>query len=320
MDKTIQNINKTKEIVGRRYSISDDLYGTMFLVCYGLITKFGEFYTPIIDKLIRTTDVYVGDKPITTLLDEGGYGAEDIYCGEDLDNKYFSTSAASFPGDDIWFEDGKIRYYRNNPTLFCSTTDKEYTEVLNSILHEFAHLVKGSINYLNIDNSDYFSIRSGLNIFGGELDKNGDFREFSENLIFDEVINVFQTTDMMMEIGKLIPTLLPLVVQKDFSRLNLDDMNALYGYEYGVEPMLSLWHNEHFKSLVEDNIVVGNLCKIRDEFNYVVGRNYFNTLSRYLNLLEYAEDEKEQQRLTSFVRTIVRIYNLKTKGLEKRKH
>lgn len=320
MDKMVINIEKSKDILDRRYSISDDLYGTMFLVCYGLLTKFGDLYTPIIEKLIRTTDVYVGDKPIITLLDEGGYGTEELYCGEDLNNQYFSTSAASFPGDDIWFEDGKVRYYRNNPTLFCSTSGKEYSEVLNSLLHEFAHLVKGSVNYLNIDNDNYFSIRSGLNIFGGEIDSDGEVKEFSENLIFDEVINVFQTTDMMMEIGKLIPTLLPLVVQEDFRRLDLDDMNTLYGYEYGTEPMLDLWHNEHFKSLIEDNIVIGNLQRIRDDFNYVVGRNYFHMLSRHLNLLEYAEDEKEQERLTCFIRTIVRIYKLRTKGMEKIKY
>ena len=319
MDKMIYNIEKTKDILDKRYSISDDLYGTMFFVCYGLLSKFGDFYTPIIEKLIRTTDVYMADKPMTTLLYEGGYSTDEIYCGEDLDNKYFSTSAASFPGDDIWIENGKVMYHRSNPTIFCSTTDKEYSEVLNSILHEFCHLVKGSINYLNIDKPNYFSIRSGLNVYGGEIDDDGELQEFSENLIFDEVINVFQTTDMMMEIGKLVPTLLPLVVQEDFKRLDLDDMNTLYGYDYGTEPMLDLWHNAHFKGLIEDNIVVGNLGKIRDEFNAIVGWNYFHMLSRHLNLLEYAEDEKEQERLTCFVRTIVRIYNLRTKGIEKRK-
>ena len=51
----------------------------------------------------------------------------------------------------------------------------------------------------------------------------------------------------------------------------------------------------------------------------MVGRNYFNMLSRHLNLIEYADDEEEVKNLTSFINTIVRIYNLRSKSIEKKK-
>lgn len=315
------NLKLAKDIVGCRYSVDDELYGTMFLICYGMLAKFGDVYSPLIRKLFLTTEVSIADKPITTLLDEGGYGPEDLYSGEDLNNQYFTTSAVSFPGDDIWFEeDGRVRYCRNRPELFCSTTDKDYNEVLNSLVHEFCHLLKGMVNYIKMEDFNFFSIRSGLNVFGGKIDENGELQEFDENLILDEVINVFQTTDTMIEIGKLDGVCLPENVQRDFNKLDLNRMSELYGYDYGTKPLKKLWANPHFKGVVEENIIIGKIDKIRDDFNEMVGRNYFKMLSRHLNLLEYAEDEEEQKKLTSFITTVVRIYNLRTKGIIKIKN
>lgn len=318
MNDMAANLELAKEIVSSCCSNDDSLYGTMFLICYGMLAKFGDVYSPLIRKLFLTTEVVVDDKPITTLLDECGYSPEDLYGGEDLNNQYFTTSAVSFPGDDIWFEDdGRVRYYRNRPELFCSTTGKDYNEVLNSLVHEFCHLLKGMVNYIKMDDFNFFSIRSGLNVFGGKIDQNGELQQFDENLILDEVINVFQTTDTMMEIGKLNGIMLPDEVRCCFLKLDLNRMNELYGYDYGTAPLKKLWANPHFKSVVEENIIIGKIDKIRDDFNEMVGRNYFKMLSRHLNLLEYAEDEDEQAKLTSFITTIVRIYNLRTKGIIK---
>ena len=143
-----KNLDIAQDIVNQRFSIADDLYGTMFLVCYGLIAKYGDVYEPIIRRLIKTTELFIADRPLTELLDEGGYGGSEYLQEENLDNDYFSTAALSFAGDDYWFEDGSIRYYRNRPNLFCSTTGMSYTEMLNAITHEFGHLLKSSINYM----------------------------------------------------------------------------------------------------------------------------------------------------------------------------
>lgn len=319
MENINKNLERSKKIVNQRFSIADDLYGTMFLVCYGLLAKYGDVYEPIIDRLIRHTELFIEDRPLTELLDDGGYGASEYFAEDKLDNKYFCTEALSFSGDDYFFEDGVIRYYRNRPDLFCSTTGMTYNEILNAIIHEFGHLLKSSINYLNTDNSTHFTLRSGIHIFGGKVDDNGQLHEFSEHQTLDEVINVFQTRDAMMEIAKLEGIPLPEVVQIEFDKLDLSTMDELIGYVECCEPMIRLWENEHFRGVVEDNIIIGRLDRIRNDFNEMVGRNYFNMLSRHLNLIEYAEDEDEIKNLTSFINTMVRIYNLRSKSFEKKK-
>ena len=55
-------------------------------------------------------------------------------------------------------------------------------------IHEFGHLLKSSINYLNTDNSTHFTLRSGIHIFGGKVDDDGQLHEFSEHQTLDEVI------------------------------------------------------------------------------------------------------------------------------------
>ena len=314
-----KNLDIAQDIVNQRFSIADDLYGTMFLVCYGLIANYGDVYEPIIRRLIRTTELFIADRPLTELLDEGGYGGSEYLQEENLDNDYFSTAALSFAGDDYWFEDGAIRYYRNRPNLFCSTTGMSYTEMLNAIIHEFGHLLKSSINYINTDNSTHFTMRSGIHIFGGKVDESGQLHEFSEHQSLDEVINVFQTRDAMREIAKLEGVILPEVVQVDFDKLDSEQIDDLYGYEACCIPMIPLWENEHFRGIVSENIIIGKLDRIRNDFNEMVGRNYFNMLSRHLNLIEYADDEEEVKNLTSFINTIVRIYNLRSKSFEKKK-
>ena len=59
------------------------------------------------------------------------------------------------------------------------------------------------MNYIKIDDHNFFSIRSGLYVFGAKLLPDGTIQDIDENLVLDELINVFQTTGAMNEIGKL---------------------------------------------------------------------------------------------------------------------
>ena len=95
--------------------------------------------------------------------------------GEDLNNSEFSTVAASFPGVDVWFDnDRNVHHYKDNPVVFCSTVGQSYNELLNALIHEFLHLLKGTINNLETD-TGYFSIRSGLNKYGMGFGKDNIF-------------------------------------------------------------------------------------------------------------------------------------------------
>ena len=73
--------------------------------------------------------------------------------------------------------------------------------------------------------------------------------------------------------------------------------------------------NKDVSSVVEDNIITGRLDIIRDDFNEVVGKNYFTALSRYFNLLYYAASDEEIKGLTDWILMTGRVYNLRSKGL-----
>lgn len=150
---------------------------------------------------------------------------------------------------------------------------------------------------------------------GGKLLSDGNIQDIDENLVLDELINVFQTTGAMNEIGKLQGTKLDPVVKKEFDKIDLAETDLLIGYNQCIRAFRPFWNNERFRSVVEDNIITGRLYIIRDDFNEVVGKNYFTTLSRYFNLLYYADSEEEIKGLTDWILMTGRVYNLRSKGL-----
>lgn len=315
-----KNILTTEHIMERRYSISDDLYGIMFLVCYGLVSRYGEVYRPIIENIIRNTQVYIDNLPLVEIIEENGFDPEDIYGGEDLNNSDFSTVAASFPGDDVWFDkDKNVHHYKDSPIVFCSMVGRNYNELLNALIHEFLHLLKGSINNLETDNG-YFSIRSGLNKYGMGFGKDGKQFEFCTDSVIDEVINVYDTTDAMIEIGKLDSNDLHPVVKIEFDKLDLRSIDDAHGYEYGVFALRNLWANPVFKDLIGSNIVEGNIDTIKSEFDSIAGYDAFDSLSDYLETLEYSTDEDERDIISSYITGIIDSYNLGTMDMVKKKN
>ncbi len=306
----------TKKIMDDNYEPDDELYGTLFLTCYGLVSKYGEVYTPLIDKVFTVTTFVVQDKPLSEILSEYEGTPEGIYNGEALDTEDEETTAAAYPGDFLWFgDDGKVMYETANPIIYCTTHDRDYNEVLNALLHEAGHILKALMNHLKISDGNFFTVRSGLNIIGTKMLPDGSFQDIDENLILDELINVFQTTGAMNEIGKLKGTQLPAVVQVEFDKINLDETDLLIGYNQCIRAFRPFWNNDRFRGVVEENIIIGRVDKIRDDFNEVLGRNYFTTLSRYFNLLYYADTDEEIKSLTEWILMTGRIYNLRTKGM-----
>lgn len=311
-----KNLEITKRIIDDNYDHDDELYGTLFLTCYGMVSKYGDTYSPLIHKVFTLTTFIIEDKPLRDILLEAEGTPDGLYNGEELDTEDEETPAVSYPGDYIWFDDnGKVLYEKANPIVYCSTYDRNYNEVLNALIHEASHILKGLMNYIKIDDHNFFSIRSGLYVFGGKLLSDGNIQDIDENLVLDELINVFQTTGAMNEIGKLQGTKLDPVVQKEFDKIDLAETDLLIGYNQCIRAFRPFWNNERFRSVVEDNIITGRLDIIRDDFNEVVGKNYFTTLSRYFNLLYYADSEEEIKGLTDWILMTGRVYNLRSKGL-----
>ena len=70
--------------------------------------------------------------------------------------------------------------------------------------------------------------------------------EFCTDSVIDEIINVFDTTDAMIEIGKLDGNYLHPTVKLDFEQLDLRSMSDVHGYQYGVHALRNLWNNPIF--------------------------------------------------------------------------
>ena len=160
-------LRQAEDIVNKRFDAEDENYGLLVVGCYALLSKFGELYSPIVEKVILDTDFYIGKRSLSELLEEGGIDAESAFRGEEYFDTELSVTAISSPGVYLSISDaGTIVFERDIPAIFCTTIDEDATTVLNAFVHEASHLVKSTINIVYSDSPKHFLIRNGLNIFG----------------------------------------------------------------------------------------------------------------------------------------------------------
>ena len=93
------------------------------------------------------TDFYIGKKPLSLLLEEGGIEAEDAFRGDEYYDNELTVTAISSPGVYLSISEvGTIIFERDTPAIFCTTIDEDATTVLNAFVHEASHLVKSTVN------------------------------------------------------------------------------------------------------------------------------------------------------------------------------
>ena len=164
-------LRQAESIISRRFDKSDENYGLLVMGCFALLSKFGDEYLPIVEKVMLETDFHIGNKPLSELLNEGGIAAEDAFRGEEFYDTEMTVTAISSPGIDLWVEDGKIMMEKETPAIFCTTIDGDATTILNAFVHEVAHLIKSTVNVVYSDSPKHFLVRNGLNIFGLSFEK-----------------------------------------------------------------------------------------------------------------------------------------------------
>ena len=308
---------EAESIVRQRYSEDDPNYGLLVMGCYALLSKFGDLYYPIVEKVMLETDFYIGDKPLSELLAEGGIDAEDAFRGEEFYDTELSVTAVSSPGVYLSIsENGSIIFEKDTPAVFCTTSDNDATTLLNAFVHETAHLIKSAVNVVYSDCPTHFLIRGGLNIFGYSF-KNGSISEPSDNSMLDEVINVLQTRDMMMSVKELVGKPMSPEVLDFFRKLDLDRIDLLYGYDELTSFVLPLWSNNYFRSSIEDNIVIGRIDRIRSDFDSIMGENSFHLYSTYLDYIDgNYDDEKLISNMREWYDRMNRTYAMRTRVLE----
>jgi hypothetical protein len=79
-----KTLDITKRIIDDNYDHDDELYGILFLTCYGLVSKYGDTYADLIHKLFTLTTFVIEDKPLKELLLNSNNTPDGLYNGEEL--------------------------------------------------------------------------------------------------------------------------------------------------------------------------------------------------------------------------------------------
>ena len=308
-------LRQAESIISRRFDKSDENYGLLVMGCFALLSKFGDDYLPIVEKVMLETDFHIGNKPLSELLNEGGISAEDAFRGEEFYDTEMTVTAISSPGIDLWVEDGKIMMEKETPAIFCTTIDGDATTILNAFVHEVAHLIKSTVNVVYSDSPKHFLVRNGLNIFGLSFERNSPL-EPNDNSMLDEVINVLQTADMMRAVKELNGSPMSDEVLRFYRELDLDRIDLLYGYDELTSLVLPLWSNDYFRSSIENNIVIGRIDRIRNDFDSIMGANSFHYYSTYLDYIDgNYDDEKLINNMKDWYDRMNRTYAMRTRVL-----
>lgn len=308
-------LRQAESIISRRFDKSDENYGLLVMGCFALLSKFGDEYLPIVEKVMLETDFHIGNKPLSELLNEGGISAEDAFRGEEFYDTEITVTAISSPGIDLWVEDGKIMMEKETPAIFCTTIDGDATTILNAFVHEVAHLIKSTVNVVYSDSPKHFLVRNGLNIFGLSFERNSPL-EPNDNSMLDGVINVLQTADMMRAVKELNSSPMSDEVLRFYRELDLDRIDLLYGYDELTSFVLPLWSNDYFRSSIENNIVIGRIDRIRNDFDSIMGANSFHYYSTYLDYIDgNYDDEKLINNMKDWYDRMNRTYAMRTRVL-----
>ena len=130
-------LKQAESIINKRFDKNDPNYGLLVMGCFALLSKFGEDYTPIVERVMLETEFYIGKKPLSELLKEGGIDAEDAFRGEEFYDTEMTVTAISSPGVYLSIgENGKIVFERETPAIFCITIGEDANAILNAFVHE----------------------------------------------------------------------------------------------------------------------------------------------------------------------------------------
>lgn len=308
-----EKLKLANQIIDKYYSKNDKYYGLYILSCYGLLTKF-EDYIEIVDDLFSKCKFIITNKSIPELLSD---------LGEDITDDYIETDTEYLEGlTDLgigyYLKDGKpISYVDHHPIVYL-TTKHGMSLLLDTTIHELSHIVKGRINVVDIDYEESIIERCGLRQIVTTKSNN----EIWNNHLLDEVINVLQVHDMLLNIKDIDTRIMDKETKSFYKKLKKKDLEKPNGYEVGVMLLKPLWDNNHFKSLIEDNIVEGNIQNIEDEFNKIIGNNNaFSNFSLAIDIIFDTDNYDEYEILERgvYIDSIVKLYNLKTSTKSKTK-
>ena len=275
MDKA-EKLNLAKYSIGDTINEDNPNYGLFLFSCYGLLDKFGSEYAELIKMIFTDSNFFLENKPLQELIDKTGYQYK-VVKGE---------KATSFTGV-FGALDSQLnfRIKQEKPIVCISTTDISANEFLSRFTHEISHIIKGLIRSVIMQpNENIVTIRRGLVLEKYNTEAR-DLNAICYNEILEEVTTVFQTADMMESICQLDRELLNDNVKLFYDQLDLSTLSLPCGYERTIPYFETLWQNDSFKHLIDDNVIMGNVEKIEEEFDGIIGQDKFKRFSQALDNL-----------------------------------
>lgn len=305
--------NKAKELVLSKYSEDHPYFNMLVVALTTLFYKYRD-YDFLVEKVFNDVDIYIIYDSVRNILKEKNIDIVSFLEEEDnIDEGVNSTYGVSSLGYSFKIEDDNLIKCREKPFIICSSKCKS-TTLLNTFIHEFNHLVKSSIN--NISSTDLeYSLRSGISFYRCKYDSKKDILyEYEYYDVLDEVINVIETTEMLNNLELLEVD--DSNINNYLNQLDKDELNKDFGYDLCVKIIRPLWDNPTFKSLIEDNILEGNIDRIITYFDEVIGEDSFDKLCDYLEDIDLCEgkvkNRKKVNRIKTRIRKMIDEYNNKT--------
>lgn len=272
-----------------------------------ILSYYGDWILPILQDVFFESEFLIEKLPLEEIIkNEQG---EDIkyFLEEDfLDCPAFSSSNCFY-----YFEkDGTCVLEKGKPKIFCSTIGIGPNELLNIYTHELNHLLKSRLkNHGKINDTSYW-LRGGLHFFISYL-QDGFVYEIQKSEILDEVINVFQTSDIMKEVRQLENISDLPFLRQYLKSLDYDSLDEPYGYTLDATMLDGLWKNTHFKEQIKKPLILGNISAIKDVFNHMVRDDLFSSFADCFDELENPlATEESLKNAIKFIRDTTKVYQL----------
>ena len=310
MKKTLDRLQLARDIVEKRFSFDDENYGLFVCGCFCLLGKYGDTFLSLVEKVFNESNFVISDDNVLKLAEEMGINE---FSFADLDsNELKFIDGLSFNGIHYYFNyDGKVNKDFSNPVVIISSIGMNNNILLNTFIHEVNHLIKSQIDAEFCEEFNFYSVRCGLSLYEVNY-SNGILIDNNLFNTLDEIINVYQTTDMMIYLEELKDLNFNDNIGKFLSMIDYSSLDLLSGYNGLVEVFNDLWDNDEFRNIVEDDIITGNLDNIVNNFNNIMGRDCFLEFSNLCDEFACVESVEEYKSFENDVNLIINEFNIKT--------
>ena len=308
-----------KKIVSNKYEEDYPYYSLLVLGLFTLIHKYRD-YSNIVEDIFNKTNIIIDKDNIINLLKNYELCLVDTE-RDNIDNDTYGLS--SYNCRFILYNDNTIHKKEGTPYLICDSKSISPTCLLNVFIHEFNHLIKGYYNgdgiIKNHSEVGYY-IRSGLNHFRYQylIDKDVIY-EYDYYSTLDEIINTIQATEMMKFLKDMDGIIPDSNVQDYLDSLDKNEMGKDFGYDESVKLFRPMWNNDRFRSIIEDNMVLGNMKTIISEVESILGWGSFDDLANTLDKFDEMDAYRQYGRRYDSLKRHIKVLTRKFEKKEKKK-